>query len=131
MAVAYPDEHAASDAIDAISDPGFSRCLADYTSAQPGNSSWHSTTREPIAATEIAPLGDKSVSMEFTGSYTDLSGTTSPPGPIVDVFIRVDQVLIGVEVSLDRMSTDELQAVLQQFVDRAEAVIAGAPIPPR
>ena len=69
--------------------------------------------------------------MKFEGSYTGPDGTTSPTGPIVDVFIRVDQVLIGIEVTLDHMSADEMQQVLEHLVERAEAAIVGAPIPPR
>lgn len=130
MAIGYARQQAAEDAMDAILDPGFSRCLADYTSAQPPNGAWQATTREPISVSALSsPLGDDSVQMLFEGSYTGLDGTTSPAGQIVDVFIRVDQVLIGVEVTLDHMSTDELESVLQRMVDHVEAAIAGAPIP--
>ena len=117
--------------MDAISDPDFSRCLADYTSAEPPNAVWQATTREPISVSTLSPpLGDENVQMLFDGSYTGLDGTTTPAGRIVDVFIRVDQVLIGVEVTLDHMSTDQLQSVLQQMVDRVKAAILGAPIQP-
>lgn len=131
MAIAYARQQAAEAAMDAISNPDFSRCLADYTSAEPPNDAWQTTTREPITATGPSPLGDESVSLAFEGSYTGPDGTTSPAGPIVDVFIRVDQVLIGMEVTLDHMSTDEMEQVLEQLVERAEAAIIGAPIPPR
>jgi len=104
----------------AISDPGFPRCLADYTSAQPPNEAWQATTREPLSV---------SVQMLFEGRYVGLDGTAGPARPITAVFIRVDQVLIGVEVTLDHMSTDGLESVLQQVVDRTKAAVAGAPIP--
>ncbi len=69
--------------------------------------------------------------MAFEGSHTGPDGTTSPTGPIVDVFIRVDRVLIGIEVTLDHMAADEMEPVLERLVERAEAAIVGAPIPPR
>jgi hypothetical protein len=130
IAIAYKRQQDAEDAMDAISDSGFPRCLADYTSAQPPNEAWQATTREPISASALSsPLGDENVQMLFEGRYIGPDGTTGPVRRIVDVFIRVDQVLIGVEVTLDHMSTDVLESVLQQMVDRAEAATAGAPIP--
>jgi hypothetical protein len=131
IAIAYKRQKDAEDAMDAISDPGFPRCLADYTSAQPPNEAWQATTREPISASALSsPLGDENVQMLFEGRYIGPDGTTGPVRRIVDVFIRVDQMLIGVEVTLDHMSTDALESELQQMVDRAEAATAGAPIPP-
>jgi hypothetical protein len=131
MAIAYARQQAAEAAMDAISNPDFSRCLADYTAVEPPNDAWQATTREPTTATGLSPLGDESVSLAFEGSYTGPDGTTPPAGPIVDVFIRVDQVLIGIDVTLDHMPADKMEPMLEQLVERAEAAIVGAPIPPR
>lgn len=130
MAIGYARQQDAQDAMDAISDPGFSRCLTDYASAEPPNEMWQAATREPISVSALSSLGDENVQMLFEGSYTGLDGTTSSAGRIVEMFVRVDQVLIGVQVTLDHMSTDEFESGLQRMVDGAEAAIAGAPIPP-
>ena len=50
-----------------------------------------------------------------------------PPFPRV----CVDQVLIGIDVTLDHMPADKMEPMLEQLVERAEAAIVGAPIPPR
>ncbi len=129
IAIGFPQALDASGVMDGLSDPGFAVCAADYAEATKNSVT---TAQTRVAVTGSPPIdlaGYENVVMAFNGTYTWLDGETTPQQRIVTIFVRVDRVVLGVDVSFEFISLDELRAVVDRIVERAGAALAGAPIP--